>query len=396
MVQALGKVYDSPKVPACAETNSKHTSTMCVGHKGSGSKFPGNTVKAFEEAVRIGADMIELDLILCETGNIIVHHDPYLPDGELVSNASMAYVRSHFPEIPTLQEVLDALNDSSIRLYFDLKCPDIVAPLMKILYTAVKSDGWDSHRFLIASFDHHDLLRVNAFKTAHEIDFETIVIVDSMPLGYAACFVELEVDYISIAQGRLIPQFVDDAHRRGMGVLAWTVNNKNMWKAFMDMGVDGIVTDFPEDFVHYCLNQPCLPVVQETIPKNENWSIESLYPKELIPIRRDALSSLNSAQPIINLSHRNLLGNFNTELLKNLEDSVNKCADLCSRYLRPFLLGEQSFQELFSYFKKGAIIEPGNGEVNISVFAQSRKFLAFERLWCESFASRGLQITFRQ
>mmetsp|Transcript_16659 Transcript_16659/g.21609 ORF Transcript_16659/g.21609 Transcript_16659/m.21609 type:complete len:333 (+) Transcript_16659:233-1231(+) len=245
--QAL--IMSHGQTPSTMQKNwLQRTKPISIAHRGSSATFPGNTIEAFLEADRVGAEMIELDIAVCKSGEILVHHDPYLPDGSLLRDAEYDHIKKVFPNIVTLREVLSALQDSSIKLYLDMKGQHIVQPTLQLLYDVVNNGSWEPTRFLVATFNQYDLLKVAAYKQKYQLlkSIETIVIIDSVPFGYAKSLAKLQVNYISVGQGCIVPEFVEDAHKRGIKVMAWTVNNVNMMKHFMSIGVYGICTDYPE------------------------------------------------------------------------------------------------------------------------------------------------------
>jgi glycerophosphoryl diester phosphodiesterase len=85
---------------------------LTIAHRGASADFPENTVAAFEEALRQGADGIELDVQLSRDGIALVHHDDRLPDGRRICELDAADVPEHLDSprgrghIPALGEVL--------------------------------------------------------------------------------------------------------------------------------------------------------------------------------------------------------------------------------------------------------------------------------------------------
>lgn len=412
-IRTEGRLHDSTyqsslaKAKADKGTNVYHK-TITICHKGCSSKFHGNTMPAFKESVRIGAEMIELDLILTRDRNIIIHHDQTTPDGEgLCFETPMSEIRRKFPEIPTLREFLenDMLRKSDIRIYFDLKCQDIVEPLLELLMEAVHRLQWDASRFLIASFDQYDLLDVNAFKSAHDVDFQTIVIVDAMPLGYAACFEELEVAYISIAQGRLIPAFVQDAHRRGMGVFAWTVNDPVLWRAFVRMGVDGICTDRPAEFqadlkaMAQCAPTPAPTPAAAGTAEARTLAPADLYPRSLEAPRQAAIAALAQARALLRFCTLPIAAISDAKLADpsgRLGTAAAFCEEVCRRYLEPSLISPAAFERVLAKLQAAAATTGGAGRRNNSkepLAVQRGSFpLAFEAEWVAGLASQGLLV----
>ena len=76
-----------------------------IAHRGSAGRHPENTTGAFAEAVRLGADGVELDVRQSRDGHLVVHHDPVLPDGRVVSETERGALPAH---VPLLEDALDA------------------------------------------------------------------------------------------------------------------------------------------------------------------------------------------------------------------------------------------------------------------------------------------------
>ncbi len=225
---------------------------LAVGHRGACGHMTGNSLASFHHAVRLGADMIELDVCIDRSGDLVVHHDLYLSDGRLLETLTLPEIKTVAPEVEPLSIVLRELRASGVTLYLDLKTDRVVAPLMRLLHEAISKGGWTAQRLLIASFNQYDMIEVNAHRLAYPSTLagvETCIIVDGVPLHFARQYEALGVKWCSIGNGCVLPSFLEDAHTRSIGVMVWTVNNPSMMRRYLDLGVDALVTDFPERFV---------------------------------------------------------------------------------------------------------------------------------------------------
>lgn len=201
---------------------------LSVGHRGASGHVKGNSLASFQRAVALGADMIELDVCLDRSGEVIVHHDRYLPDGRLLENLALAQIKRVDPAVEPLSRVLADLRASGVSLYLDIKTDRVVAPLMRLLHEAIAQKGWAPSRLLVASFNQYDMIEVNAHRLAYPATLaalQTCIIVDGMPISFAKEYAALGVHWCSIGDGCVLPSFLEDAHRRGIGVMVWTVNN---------------------------------------------------------------------------------------------------------------------------------------------------------------------------
>ena len=89
-----------------------------IAHRGYSEKFGDNNMKSFREALNAGFDMIELDILLCKSGEAVVYHDTYIEE-EYVSNINYDDLKKH--NIILLEEFMQEFHDKGILLYFDLK-----------------------------------------------------------------------------------------------------------------------------------------------------------------------------------------------------------------------------------------------------------------------------------
>jgi glycerophosphoryl diester phosphodiesterase len=247
----------SPSRSALSPTSSASSSPrlrkkcLSIGHKGAEGHIPGNTMASFLRAVELGVDMIELDVVLVQNSAILVHHDPMIEEtGEWLQSASLARVRKLLPGHPLLLEVLQdqRLRESSVDLYLDLKHTNIALPTMRMLKRAVMEWGWSAERFIVATFTQPDLVEINAYR--HSIvelrPVRTVCIIDAVPLALGRDFEALGCHAVSCGKGCASKAFLEDCHRRGLEMWVWTVNSPHHCKLLMDMGVDGVCTDFPD------------------------------------------------------------------------------------------------------------------------------------------------------
>lgn len=186
-----------------------------IAHRGASRERPENTLPAFERAIELGADGVELDVHLHPDGVLRVHHDP-----EPVGSP------------PTLDAVLELLASAGRTAYCELKGPG-TAP--GTLAAIARSGG----NCAVHAFDHRQI--AEARRLAPEI-----------PRGVLEVSYPVDVLHALEAVGgrdlwRQWP-FVDEAlvlaaHATGARVIAWTVNDAALVERLAAMGVDGLCTD---------------------------------------------------------------------------------------------------------------------------------------------------------
>ncbi len=233
---------------------------LCLAHRGVPSRAPENTLPAFEEAFKTGVDGIELDVMESADGVLIVRHDYHLEEDtegngyvwELPYAAIAELNAAHrwggkFPptHIPRLEDILKVLPEDVLinielktRRWFDPGFEEKVIALVRQYYLV--------KRTIVSSFNPLSLLKVRWLEPELAIGY---IWRDTLVPWYLRrpYFVNLvHPDFLHPHVIVMTPGIVDKAHRRGMKVNVWTVNNRPMIQYLKSIGVDGIFTDFPE------------------------------------------------------------------------------------------------------------------------------------------------------
>ncbi|MGH7823961.1 MAG: glycerophosphodiester phosphodiesterase [Candidatus Binatia bacterium] len=230
-----------------------------IAHRGASGNFPENTRTAFEKAIEAGADMIELDCQLSRDGHIVVFHDERLNRTAGVKGKVQektleqlkklevgAWRKSSFrgERILTLEEALRVVAGNT-DLCVEIKCyPDSQTGIeIKLLFILSHYDYLD--RTVIASFDYHALGRVRELAP----EARTGVIygpgVKQNPLDFAT---QIGAASVHVQKEFATKEFLDKAWEAGLDVHVWTVNDLKEMENFASLGVQGIISDFPEKF----------------------------------------------------------------------------------------------------------------------------------------------------
>ncbi|HEY2811229.1 MAG TPA: glycerophosphodiester phosphodiesterase family protein [Rhabdochlamydiaceae bacterium] len=263
------------------------------GHRGARGVRPENTLPSFAAAIEAGADALEMDLLLTKEGEIVIYHDEninsqliaYL-DGSPVSSSPLVHelslqqikqfdcgrlVNPAFPmqkqmpgtQIPTLEELFVFLKTSSlphakdIRLNLEIKrnpfFPQITAPceeIVKKLLATVKAHGMSS-RVSYSSFDPEVLYVLRKHAPNATIAFlreASLTGMVDIAKSLKAKTVSPDHELIHSAQD------IRNLQQLGFRVVLWTVNEPQRWKELIEWGVDGIITDYPEELVRFLKN----------------------------------------------------------------------------------------------------------------------------------------------
>ena len=225
-----------------------------IAHRGFHRDHAENTLGAFQAALEVGADLLETDVHLSKDGHVIVAHDPDLRRVAGI-NASLSDFTAaelgkidlgHGEGFPTLTQLLEKFPEAKFNI--DLKTPDAVEPFVDVVR------GLDAHhRVLATSFDETTRQRVvNLLPDVVSSASQDMVIKArirswfAMPLETWAVgpeIVALQIPPTRYGVALVTPSMLKFAHRKGLEVHVWTINDPRQMRRLWDMGVDGIVTD---------------------------------------------------------------------------------------------------------------------------------------------------------
>ncbi len=221
---------------------------MIIAHRGASGSEPENTIFAFKSALDMQVDGIELDVHLTADNQVIVIHDETLDrttdaTGEIKSQ-TFAAIRNALintkHRIPLLSEVFDLVNKSCF-INIELKGDKTAEPVMKIIEKYVTEKNWSYSHFIISSFDWVALQQIRILND--QIPIGVLTMTD---LDLAVAFAYSISAHKIIAYHHLLnAKNVENIKHKGYKISAWTVNELEDIKRMKAIGVDGIITDFP-------------------------------------------------------------------------------------------------------------------------------------------------------
>lgn len=225
-----------------------------IAHRGASADFPESTMLAFREAIRAGADAIELDCQTTSDGKLVVLHDDLLDrttDGRgPVSALSWAQVerldagrwkhaRFAGARVPTLEQVVRLAMTENVGLVIEAKTPYILDPgLAGRILELLDREGATS-RTILQSFDHRPLTEIHARRPEVKLGPLVDAGIDDVRAMLAAAGTWAYLPHY----GFMLPDRVRAAHRLGYHIAVWTVDRPEHMLAMTAAGVDGIMTN---------------------------------------------------------------------------------------------------------------------------------------------------------
>jgi glycerophosphoryl diester phosphodiesterase len=229
---------------------------LVIGHRGASALEPENSIAAFTRAARDGADGIELDVLCCATGEVVVFHDDDLTRlggrPERVADLSCSALRqvtlTSGASIPTLEEVLEACPPP-LLVNVELKTSGYldrgIGALVERVAAVIQRTGTQGQgRILVSSF--HPLAIWAWRRRAPHIPAGLLFEAGGpLPLRRAWARHWVHPQALHPESVLCTPAEVRRWHRLGYMVNVWTVDDPGALRALSAMGADGIITNDP-------------------------------------------------------------------------------------------------------------------------------------------------------
>jgi len=210
-----------------------------------------NTIESVKKAIELNVDGIEIDVFKSKTGELVVYHDPFLSrlsnSNAFIEQISLDSIKKvkligGF-SIPTLEEIVDIIPDK-IFLNIELKGKDTANETNKIIINYLNKYNLPTSKFIISSFIWDELKKIRSINK----DLPIAILVDSLykiddaiKLAKQINAVALNPDNKFITKG-----IVNKIQSNNIKVYPYTINTPKNIRRMRSMGVDAIITDYPE------------------------------------------------------------------------------------------------------------------------------------------------------
>lgn len=225
------------------------TNPLVIGHRGARGHVAENTLASVKKALEMGVDGIEIDIFVCASGELVVFHDKTLDkltdakgyiESLAIDTIRKITVLGREP-IPTLDEILDEIN-GEVVLNIELKGRRTAVPTHEMLNRYFSSGKLQPKDVFISSFDWEEL------RLFYEVNKEVPIAIlteddpiDALPIAQSLSAFAINPNYLS-----LTPKNVKKIQQAGLKIYPWTVNDPLAIEKMKELGVDAIITDFPE------------------------------------------------------------------------------------------------------------------------------------------------------
>jgi len=222
---------------------------LVFAHRGGSKIGPENTITAFDRGLAAGADGLELDVHLARDGTVVVHHDVRLDRTTRARGALADRTAAELAEldVPALRDVLARYPATGIIIELKQPGPALASAVVEEVRRAGAAD-----RVCLGSFS------LSALRAARTLAPEIATSAARLEVRMA-----LYLSWLHVSPGRvpyrafqvpetngatrvISPQFVRLAHKAGLAVQVWTVDDPDDMRRLLDWGVDGIISDRPD------------------------------------------------------------------------------------------------------------------------------------------------------
>ena len=245
------------------------------GHRGCRGVYPENTIEGFKKAIEFGVDGIELDVVVNKNQELVISHESYIDTSycltNKIDNESLNIYKMNISEIqdidcgskfvkefpnqlkvkekkPTYKEFKKELIDYQGDILFEIKCDNNLVneyfpdyeKYAKIIFEETRySRHFDKIHFM--SFDYRILNEL--FKIMP--DSKYIYLSSNKEFEKQMKLLNFEPFGVGIDFNIISQKIIDLVHNKKQVIYGWTINDEENSKSLTSMGLDGVITDYP-------------------------------------------------------------------------------------------------------------------------------------------------------
>jgi len=238
--------------------------TKVYGHRGSKGDYPENSMLAFRKAIEAGVHGMEFDIHLTKDNEIVVIHDSTLDRTTTgtgrVQDFTLAEIQAHTigpkfrdyekyeaswdeERVPTLTEVLELFKAHDIEANIELKTYEFTYPgIEKKMLEVVEAVGYNPDKMIYSSFNLPTIIRIQKLDSKAKVALLTDYYFLTLPQDFID-----EFGWDGMHPGKdIVLKYPEIWGPVADKIRIWTVNDPEEMKTLIDMGVEAIVTDYPE------------------------------------------------------------------------------------------------------------------------------------------------------
>ena len=209
---------------------------LSIAHRGYSSKYKDNSWSAFKNVKKKGFDMIEIDIQLCKSGEIIIYHDTFLKNKQ-ISTLTLAEIKKKKKSIITLQEFFEYFDSNIQPVYLDMKGGEELAHR---LFCFLKTYAINLTNIICCSFNkrHIDYLKLKIPEL--KVGFITSNILNTEDLeNYTK-----NIDALIIEWNMLDNDTIKFCRQKEICVYTYTMKGIDSFNYIKNFNIDGIISNY--------------------------------------------------------------------------------------------------------------------------------------------------------
>lgn len=227
------------------------------GHRGASGYAPENTLSSFQLAADMKADGIELDIQLTRDNQIVVIHDEWIDRTSSGTGFVKDYTLDELrqfdfsktipgaprADIPLMSEVFELIRDTGLTINIELKTGIFDYEGIEEMILAMTQKYGMEDRVIYSSFNHYSILKIRKLNPKAPAAF----LCQDGPVGFPAYAASHGVDAVHPWFVNLrFKDFMEESRKLGLAVNTWTVNEEEHIRMCTMLGVDAIITNYPD------------------------------------------------------------------------------------------------------------------------------------------------------
>lgn len=226
-------------------------------HRGFSGKYPENTLLAFEKAIELGVDGIELDVHLSKDNEMVIIHDEnvsrttngegFIKDltYEEISKLDASYIYTGqygFNKIPTLREYFELVKDKDVITNIELKTNIFEYPGIEQKVWELIQEYHLESKVIISSFNHFSVMRMR--KIAPMLEYGLLS--ETWLIDAGNYVNNLGIKYYHPIFRNLTDEIVKEIHQYGIKINTYTVNTEEDIKDMISKDINIVISNFPD------------------------------------------------------------------------------------------------------------------------------------------------------
>ena len=236
-----------------------------IAHRGASGYAPETTLASYRLALQMKVDYLELDLQMSADGELIAIHDTLVDRttnskgavgektlAELKALDAGSWFNRVFPDkarseyagekIPTLEEIIELTKPTTAGLYIELKSPELYPADFEARLLSILRRHKFEKRVLVQSFNARSIEKMKSL----DAGIRTALLVSNQSIDPIEATLKVQANELAISYELLTPDIVKRARDKGLAITVWTVDEVDAMKRMIELGVDRIITNYPD------------------------------------------------------------------------------------------------------------------------------------------------------